>query len=61
MGAVLLTVAMLGLTAVALIGLTRVWPRSFRRGGFRITHQDGPASEDPPVPEDDDAKWQWRG
>jgi hypothetical protein len=60
MQAVLLTLAMLGLMAGALVVLARFWPRSSRLTGYRISRRDAAAGEVPPVPEDDDARWRWK-
>jgi hypothetical protein len=58
--AVLFTVAMFGLMTGALLLVVRFWPRSSRRTGYRISGQDASAGEGPPVPEDDDARWNWK-
>jgi hypothetical protein len=57
---VLLTVGMLGVMGAALLVVARFWPRSSRRTGYRISGQDTTAGEAPPIPEDDDARWNWR-
>jgi hypothetical protein len=57
---VLLTVGMFGLMAVALLVVARFWPHSSRRTGYRISGQDATKGEVPPVPEDDDTKWDWK-
>ena len=61
MEAVLFTVVMLGLMSLALVLLARVWPRSSRLTGYRISRRDASAGEEPPVPEEDDARWRWKG
>jgi hypothetical protein len=60
MEALLATVAMLGVMGLALAVLARFWVRSSRRTGYRISGQGGPSGEEPPIPEDDDARWNWR-
>ena len=60
MEAVLLTLAMFGLMTGALVVVARFWPRSSRRTGYRISGQDSARGETPPVPEDDDARWEWK-
>jgi hypothetical protein len=64
--ALLATVALLVLIAVALVVTGRSWPSSYRRGGFR-TWSRGGSGDDPSlseergdaVREDDDVHWQW--
>ncbi len=58
--AALMAVAVLVVMALALVLLARGWPHSSRRTGYRISGRDRPAGEEPPVPEDDDARWHWR-
>jgi hypothetical protein len=60
MAAVLLTLGMFALIAGALVVLARFWPRSSRRTGYRISGRDSAPGETPPVPEDDDTRWDWR-
>lgn len=57
--ALLLTLALLGLMAAALLLLAKAWPHSSRRTGYRISGGDRSEGA-PPVPEDDEAKWRWR-
>lgn len=60
MEAVLATVAMLLIIALALVLLSRAWVRSSRLGGYRASQ--GPAGREsgPRVPqEDDDVHWKW--
>jgi hypothetical protein len=70
MDALVLTVGVFGLMALALILLGRTWPRSSRVVGYRAGrgagHADGGAGSgagagtaEPGAPEDDDARWSW--
>ena len=60
MEGVLLTVGMFVVIGLSLLVVARFWPRSSRRTGYRISGQDTATGEAPPVPEDDDAKWDWK-
>jgi len=53
------SIGLLAVMAVGLMVLARFWPRSSRRTGYRITGQDV-SPDDPPVPEDDEARWRWK-
>jgi len=57
--AVLLTIAMAGLMVLVLGLVARSWPRSSRLGGYRASG-DASGPGEPPVREDDDARWQWK-
>jgi hypothetical protein len=61
MEALLTAVGMLVVIGGALVMLARNWPHSARRTGYRISGQDTTAGETPPGPEDDDARWRWKG
>lgn len=57
--ALLATAALVVVVLLVLVVLSRVWVRSSRLGGYQVTHgRDGRQGE-PPVPEDDDARWRW--
>jgi hypothetical protein len=61
MTGLLLAAGMIGVMSLGLVVLARQWPRSSRRTGYRISGQNGgPPGEEPPVPEDDDTKWNWK-
>jgi hypothetical protein len=64
MEALVMTLGLLIVMVAALVALARVWPRSSRRTGYRISGQDRSGPEPPgqeaPVPEDDDVRWRWR-
>jgi hypothetical protein len=59
MGALIATAGTLVVIAGALVLLARIWPHSSRQTGYRITGHDR-ADGEPPVPEDDDARWHWK-
>ncbi len=59
--ALLTTVAAVVVISLGLLLLARLWPHSSRRTGYRISGQDRAGDEAPSVPEDDDARWRWKG
>ena len=68
MEALVLTLAVAGLMAAALVLLGRTWPRSSRAGGYRAgrgagAEPGGPAArsadDSTNPPEDDEARWSW--
>ena len=54
--AALTTIALLLLIVLALVLVARDWPRSSRRTGHHTSRPDETPGEEPPVPEDDDAR-----
>ncbi len=57
--AALTTIALLLVIVLALVLVARYWPHSSRRTGYHISRPDETPGEEPPVPEDDDARWRW--